>query len=159
MNYTDWNVLLITLSQNGVEINKNLTMRIDIEKMDYLTVKTLLIDVLVMMTSETLRSQANSDLPSNCNNWDEINISLFLDDVFYKNVTLNRTEFTNDLIDSNEFFYNKFIELSELTLSDPQIIDPIIIQNNEGVNGTFTTVDGFTISVKDGLITSITQNL
>ena len=121
-------------------------------------VKTLLIDVLSMMTSETLRSQVNSELPSNCNNWDEMNISLFLDDDLFKNDTLNRTEFTNDLLDSNDFFYNKFIELSELTLSDPQILDPNTNQTTEGINGTFTTVDGFTIIVTDGLITSITQN-
>lgn len=158
MNYTDWNVLLITLFQNGVEINKSFTMRSDIEKMDNLMVKTLLIDVLSMMTSETLRSQVNSELPSNCNNWDEMNISLFLDDDLFKNDTLNRTEFTNDLLDSNDFFYNKFIELSELTLSDPQILDPNTNQTTEGINGTFTTVDGFTIIVTDGLITSITQN-
>jgi hypothetical protein len=158
MNYTDWNVLLITLFQNGVEINKSFTMRSDIEKMDNLTVKTLLIDVLSMMTSETLRSQVNSELPPNCNNWDNVSISLFLDNDLFKNVTLNRTEFTNDLLDSNNFFYDKFIELSELTLSEPQIINPQTNQTTEGINGTFTTVDGFTIIVTDGLITSITQN-
>ena len=159
MNYTDWNVLLITLFQNGVEINKSFTMRSDIEKMDSLTTKTLLIDVLVMMTSETLKSQPNSDLPSNCNNWDNVSITLSLDNDSFKNVTLNRTEFTNDLLDSNNFFYNKFIELSELTLSEPQIINPQTNQTTEGINGTFTTVDGFTIIVTDGLITSISQNL
>ena len=158
MNYTDWNILLITLFQNGVEINKSFTMRSDIEKMDNLTVKTLLIDVLSMMTSETLRSQVNSDLPPNCNNWDEMNISLFLNDVSFKNDTLNRTEFDNDLLVSNDFFYNKFIELSELTLSDPPIMDPNTNQTTEGINGTFTTVDGFTRLVTDGLITSISQN-
>jgi hypothetical protein len=158
MNYTDWNVLLITLFQNGVEINKSFTMRSDIEKMDNLTVKNLLIDVLSMMTSETLRSQVNSVLPPNCNNWDEMNISLFLNDVSFKNDILNRTEFDNDLLVSNDFFYNKFIELSELTLSDPPIMDPNTNQTTEGINGTFTTVDGFTIIVTDGLITSISQN-
>lgn len=149
---------MITLFQNGVEINKSFTMRSDIEKMDTLTVKTLLVDVLSMMTSETLRSQVNLELPPNCNNWDNVSVSLFLDDDSFKNVTLNRTEFTNDLLDSNNFFYNKFIELSELTLSEPQIINPQTNQTTEGINGTFTTVDGFTIIVTDGLITSITQN-
>jgi len=158
MNYIDWNILVITLFQNGVEINKSFTMRSDIEKMDTLTVKTLLVDVLSMMTSETLRSQVNLELPPNCNNWDNVSVSLFLDDDSFKNVTLNRTEFTNDLLDSNNFFYNKFIELSELTLSEPQIINPQTNQTTEGINGTFTTVDGFTIIVTDGLITSITQN-
>lgn len=155
MNYTDWNVLLITLFQNEVVINKSLTMRSDIEKMDSLTVKTLLIDVLVMMTSETLRSQSNSYLPLNCNNWDNLSISLSLGDDSYKNIILNRTEFTNNLLDSNDFLYDKFIELSELTLSEPQTFNPQTNQNTEGINGTFTTVDGFTIIVKDGLITSI----
>jgi hypothetical protein len=155
MNYTDWNVLLITLFQNGIMINKSFTMRSDIEKMDGLSVKNLLIDVLVMMTSETLRSQPNSDLPSNCNNWDNVSISLSLDDDLYKNVILNRSEFTNDLLESNDFFYSKFIELSELILIEPQILNPQTNQNTEGINGTFTTVDGFTITVKDGLITSI----
>jgi hypothetical protein len=126
--------------------------------MDTLTVKTLLVDVLSMMTSETLRSQVNLELPPNCNNWDNVSISLFLDNDLFKNVTLNRTEFTNDLLDSNNFFYDKFIELSELTLSEPQIINPQTNQTTEGINGTFTTVDGFTIIVTDGLITSITQN-
>ena len=158
MNYTDWNILVITLFQNEVETNKSFTMRSDIEKMDTLTVKTLLTDVLIMMTSETLRSHVNSDLPPNCNNWDNVSVSLFLDDDSFKNVTLNRTEFTNDLLDSNNFFYDKFIELSELTLSEPQIINPQTNQTTEGINGTFTTVDGFTIIVTDGLITSITQN-
>jgi len=158
MNYIDWNILVITLFQNGVEINKSFTMRSDIEKMDTLTVKTLLVDVLSMMTSETLRSQVNLELPPNCNNWDNVSVSLFLDDDSFKNVTLNRTEFTNDLLDSNNFFYDKFIELSELTLSEPQIINPQTNQTTEGINGTFTTVDGFTIIVTDGLITSITQN-
>jgi|688.fasta_scaffold73326_2 hypothetical protein len=158
MNYIDWNILVITLFQNGVEINKSFTMRSDIEKMDTLTVKTLLVDVLSMMTSETLRSQVNLELPPNCNNWDNVSISLFLDNDLFKNVTLNRTEFTNDLLDSNNFFYDKFIELSELTLSEPQIINPQTNQTTEGINGTFTTVDGFTIIVTDGLITSITQN-
>jgi hypothetical protein len=158
MNYIDWNILVITLFQNGVEINKSFTMRSDIEKMDTLTVKTLLVDVLSMMTSETLRSQVNLELPPNCNNWDNVSISLFLDNDSFKNVTLNRTEFTNDLLDSNNFFYDKFIELSELTLSEPQIINPQTNQTTEGINGTFTTVDGFTIIVTDGLITSITQN-
>jgi hypothetical protein len=130
-------------------------MRSDIEKMDGLSVKNLLIDVLVMMTSETLRSQPNSDLPSNCNNWDNVSISLSLDDDLYKNVILNRSEFTNDLLESNDFFYSKFIELSELILIEPQILNPQTNQNTEGINGTFTTVDGFTITVKDGLITSI----
>lgn len=155
MNYTDWNILLITLFQNGIIINKSLTMRSDIEKMDSLTVKNLLIDVLSMMTSETLRSQVNSVLPPNCNNWDEMTISLLLDDDSYKNVILNRTEFTNDLLDSNDFLYNKFIELSEIVLSEPEILNPNITQNMGGINGTFTTVDGFTITVTDGLITSI----
>ena len=158
MNYIDWNILVITLFQNGVEINKSFTMRSDIEKMDTLTVKTLLVDVLSMMTSETLRSQVNLELPPNCNNWDNVSISLFLDNDSFKNVTLNRTEFTSDLLDSNNFFYDKFIELSELTLSEPQIINPQTNQTTEGINGTFTTVDGFTIIVTDGLITSITQN-
>lgn len=158
MNYIDWNILVITLFQNGVEINKSFTMRSDIEKMDVLVVKTLLVDVLSMMTSETLRSQVNLELPPNCNNWDNVSISLFLDNDLFKNVTLNRTEFTNDLLDSNNFFYDKFIELSELTLSEPQIINPQTNQTTEGINGTFTTVDGFTIIVTDGLITSITQN-
>jgi hypothetical protein len=158
MNYIDWNILVITLFQNGVEINKSFTMRSDIEKMDVLVVKTLLVDVLSMMTSETLRSQVNLELPPNCNNWDNVSISLFLDNDSFKNVTLNRTEFTNDLLDSNNFFYDKFIELSELTLSEPQIINPQTNQTTEGINGTFTTVDGFTIIVTDGLITSITQN-
>jgi hypothetical protein len=126
--------------------------------MDVLVVKTLLVDVLSMMTSETLRSQVNLELPPNCNNWDNVSISLFLDNDSFKNVTLNRTEFTNDLLDSNNFFYDKFIELSELTLSEPQIINPQTNQTTEGINGTFTTVDGFTIIVTDGLITSITQN-
>jgi len=155
MNYTDWNVLLITLFQNEVVINKSLTMRSDIEKMDSLTVKTLLIDVLVMMTSETLRSQANSYLPLNCNNWDNLSISLYLDNDSYKNIILNRTEFTDNLLNSNDFLYDKFIELSELILSEPQTFNPQTNQNTEGINGTFTTVDGFTIIVKDGLITSI----
>ena len=155
MNYTDWNVLLITLFQNGLMINKSFTMRSDIEKMDSLTTKTLLIDVLVMMTSETLKSQPNSDLPSNCNNWDNVSISLSLGDDLYKNVILNRSEFTNDLLESNNFFYDKFIELSEIVLSEPQILNPNINQNMGGINGTFTTVDGFTITVTDGLITSI----
>ena len=155
MNYTDWNVLLITLFQNGIMINKSFTMRSDIEKMDSLTTKTLLIDVLVMMTSETLKSQPNSDLPSNCNNWDNVSISLSLDDDLYKNVILNRSEFTNDLLESNDFFYDKFIELSEIVLSEPQILNPNTNQNMGGINGTFTTVDGFTITVTDGLITSI----
>ena len=155
MNYTDWNVLLITLFQNGLMINKSFTMRSDIEKMDSLTTKTLLIDVLVMMTSETLKSQPNSDLPSNCNNWDNVSISLSLGDDLYKNVILNRSEFTNDLLESNDFFYDKFIELSEIVLSEPQILNPNTNQNMGGINGTFTTVDGFTITVTDGLITSI----
>ena len=155
MNYTDWNVLLITLFQNGLMINKSFTMRSDIEKMDSLTTKTLLIDVLVMMTSETLKSQPNSDLPSNCNNWDNVSISLSLGDDLYKNVILNRSEFTNDLLESNNFFYDKFIELSEIVLSEPQILNPNTNQNMGGINGTFTTVDGFTITVTDGLITSI----
>jgi hypothetical protein len=155
MNYTDWSVLLITLFQNGIMINKSFTMRSDIEKMDSLTTKTLLIDVLVMMTSETLKSQPNSDLPSNCNNWDNVSISLSLDDGLYKNVILNRSEFTNDLLESNNFFYDKFIELSEIVLSEPQILNPNTNQNMGGINGTFTTVDGFTITVTDGLITSI----
>jgi hypothetical protein len=155
MNYTDWNILLITLFQDGVEINKSFTMRADIEKMDNLMVKTLLIDVLSMMTSETLRSQPNSYLPSNCNNWDEMNLSLLLDDFTYKNVTLNRTEFTNDLFDSKDFLYTKFIELSEIVLTETQISNLVTNQNNIGINGTFTTVDGLIITVTDGLITSI----
>jgi hypothetical protein len=155
MNYTDWNVLLITLFQNGIMVNKSFTMRSDIEKMDSLSVKNLLVDVLIMMTSETLRSQPNLESPPNCNNWDNLSISLSLDDDLYKNVILNRTEFTNDLLESNDFFYGKFIELSELILIEPQILNPQTNQNTEGINGTFTTVDGFTITVKDGLITSI----
>jgi hypothetical protein len=155
MNYTDWNALLITLFQNGLMINKSFTMRSDLEKMDSLTTKTLLIDVLVMMTLETLKSQPNSDLPSNCNNWDNVSISLSLGDDLYKNVILNRSEFTNDLLESNDFFYDKFIELSEIVLSEPQILNPNTNQNTGGINGTFTTVDGFTITVTDGLITSI----
>jgi hypothetical protein len=114
MNYTDyteWNGLSISLFQNGVEISKNLTMRSDIEKMDSLTVKTLLIDVLSTMTSETLKTQTNSDLPPNCNDWDEMSLSLFLYDNQYKTVILNRTEFTSNLPESNDFLYNKYIEL------------------------------------------------
>ena len=112
MNYTDWNILVITLYLNGGTINKSLTMRVDIEKMDSLMVKTLLIDVLYMMTSETFKTQTNSDLPLNCNNWDEMSLSLFLYDDQYKNVILNRTEFTSNLLESNDFLYGKFIELS-----------------------------------------------
>ena len=111
MNYTDWNILVITLYQNGTEINKSSTMRVDIEKMDSLMVKTLLIDVLFMMTSETFKTQTNSDLPLNCNNWDEMSLSLFLYDNEYKNIILNRSEFTSDLLESNDFLYNKYIEL------------------------------------------------
>ena len=112
MNYTDWNILVITLYQNGTEINKSTTMRVDIEKMDSLMVKTLLIDILFMMTSETFKTQTNSDLPLNCNNWDEMSLSLFLYDNEYKNIILNRSEFTSDLLESNDFLYNKYIELS-----------------------------------------------
>lgn len=112
MNYTDWNILVITLYQNGTEINKSSTMRVDIEKMDSLMVKTLLIDILFMMTSETFKTQTNSDLPLNCNNWDEMSLSLFLYDNEYKNIILNRSEFTSDLLESNDFLYNKYIELS-----------------------------------------------
>jgi len=111
MNYTDWNILVITLYQNGVTIHKSSTMRVDIEKMDSLMVKTLLIDVLFMMTSETFKTQTNSDLPLNCNNWDEMSLSLFLYDNEYKNIILNRSEFTSDLLESNDFLYNKYIEL------------------------------------------------
>jgi len=121
MNYTDWNGLIITLFQNGSELNKNLIMRVDIEKMNNLIVKTLLIDVLSMMTSENLKTQTNSDLTSNCNNWDEMSLSLFLDNVLYGNIILNRIEFTSNLIDSNDFLYNKFIELSGIVISDTQI--------------------------------------
>ena len=111
MNYTDWNILVTTLYQNGITINKSSTMRVDIEKMDGLIVKTLLIDFLTMMTSETFKTQTNSDLPLNCNNWDEMSLSLFLNDDQYKNVILNRSEFTSDLLESNDFLYNKYIEL------------------------------------------------
>ena len=111
MNYTDWNILVITLYQNGNTINKSSTMRVDIEKMDGLIVKTLLIDVLTIMTSETFKTQTNSDLPLNCNNWDEMSLSLFLYDNEYKNIILNRSEFTSDLLESNDFLYNKYIEL------------------------------------------------
>jgi len=111
MNYTDWNILVITLYQNGITINKSSTMRVDIEKMDDLIVKTLLIDVLSMMTSETFKTQTNSELPLNCNNWDEMSLSLFSYDDQYKNIILNRTEFTSNLLDSNDFLYNKYIEL------------------------------------------------
>jgi hypothetical protein len=117
MNYTDWNILVITLYQNGVTIHKSSTMRVDIEKMDSLMVKTLLIDVLFMMTSETLKTQTNSDLPLNCNNWDEMSLSLFLYDDQYKNVILNRTEFTSNLLESNDFLYSKFIELTGTVLN------------------------------------------
>jgi hypothetical protein len=111
MNYTDWNILVITLYQNGGTIYKSSTMRVDIEKMDALIVKTLLIDNLSMMTSETLKTQTNSDLPPNCNNWDEMSLSLFLYDDQYKNVILNRTEFTSNLPESNDFLYDKYMEL------------------------------------------------
>ena len=111
MNYTDWNILVITLYQNGIMTNKSSTMRVDIEKMDGLIVKTLLIDFLTMMTSETFKTQTNSDLPLNCNNWDEMSLSLFLNDNQYKNVILNRSEFTSDLLESNDFLYDKYIEL------------------------------------------------
>lgn len=111
MNDTEWNGLSITLFQNGFEISKNLTMRVDIEKMDSLMVKTLLIDVLSMMTSETLKTQINLDLPPNCDNWDEMSMSLFLYDDLYKKVILNRSEFTSNLLESNDFLYNKYIEL------------------------------------------------
>ena len=47
----------------------------------------------------------------NCNNWDEMSLSLFLNDDQYKNVILNRSEFTSDLLESNDFLYNKYIEL------------------------------------------------
>lgn len=157
MNYTDWDILSITLFQNGVEINKSFTMRSDIEKMDSLSVKNLLIDVLFFMTSEDLRSQIFTYLPPNCNNWDEMRLSLQLGDVLYKTTILNRSEFTINILESNNFFYNKFIELSELILNNPQIVDTTTNQNSEvvGINGTFMTVDGLTITVKDGLITSI----
>ena len=114
MNYTDWNILVITLYQNGIMTNKSSTMRVDIEKMDGLIVKTLLIDFLTMMTSETFKTQTNSDLPLNCNNWDEMSLSLFLNDNQYKNVILNRSEFTSDLLESNDFLYDKYIELLEI---------------------------------------------
>ena len=114
MNYTDWNILVITLYQNGITTNKSSTMRVDIEKMDGLIVKTLLIDFLTMMTSETFKTQTNSDLPLNCNNWDEMSLSLFLNDNQYKNVILNRSEFTSDLLESNDFLYDKYIELLEI---------------------------------------------
>jgi len=117
MNYTDWNGLIITLFQNGFELNKNLIMRVDIEKMDSLTVKTLLTDVLSMMTSETLKTQTNSDLPLNCNNWEDMSLSLFLDDVLYGNIILNRAEFTSNLLESNDFLYGKFIELTGTVLN------------------------------------------
>jgi hypothetical protein len=64
-----------------------------------------------MMTSETFKTQINSDLPLNCNNWDEMSLSLFLYDNQYKTVLLNRLEFTSDLLESNDFLYNKYIEL------------------------------------------------
>jgi hypothetical protein len=121
MNYTDWNILVITLYQNGLTINKSSTMRVDIEKMGGLMVKTLLIDVLIMMTSETLKTQTNSDIPINCNNWDEMSLSLFSYDDQYKNIVLNRTEFTSNLLESNDFLYNKFIELSGIVISETQI--------------------------------------
>jgi hypothetical protein len=92
-------------------------MRVDIEKMGGLMVKTLLIDVLIMMTSETLKTQTNSDIPINCNNWDEMSLSLFLYDDQYKNVILNRTEFTSNLLESNDFLYSKFIELTGTVLN------------------------------------------
>lgn len=121
MNYTDWNILVITLYQNGVTIHKSSTMRVDIEKMGGLVVKSLLIDVLSMMTSETLKTQTNSDIPSNCSGWDEMSLSLFLHDNQDKNVILNRTEFTSNLLESNDFLYNKFIELSGIVISETQI--------------------------------------
>ena len=121
MNYTDWNILVITLYQNGLTINKSSTMRVDIEKMGGLMVKTLLIDVLNIMTSETLKTQTNSDIPINCNNWDEMSLSLFSYDDQYKNIILNRTEFTSNLLESNDFLYNKFIELSGIVISETQI--------------------------------------
>ena len=117
MNYTDWNILVMTLYQNGVTIHKSSTMRVDIEKMGGLIVKSLLIDVLSMMTSETFKTQTNSDLPLNCNNWDEMSLSLFLYDDQYKNVILNRTEFTSNLLESNDFLYSKFIELTGTVLN------------------------------------------
>jgi hypothetical protein len=121
MNYTDWNILVITLFQNGVMVNKGFTMRADIEKMDNLMVKTSLTDFLMLMTSEFLRPQSKLDPITNCNNWDVMDMSLFLDDVLYKDIILNRTEFTSNLLESNDFLYNKFIELSGIVISETQI--------------------------------------
>lgn len=121
MNYTDWNILVITLFQNGVMVNKGVTMRADIQKMDNLMVKTSLNNFLVLMTSEFLRPQSKLDPITNCNNWDVMDMSLFLDDVLYKDIILNRTEFTSNLLESNDFLYNKFIELSGIVISETQI--------------------------------------
>ena len=157
MNYTDWDSFLITLTQNGIEINKNLTMRTDIEKMDSLSVKNLLIDVLSCMTSDTLKSGVLTYLPPNCNDWDEVSLSLYLGNTTFKNVTLNRSLFTSNLLDSKDFFYNEFIQLSELVLIELQVSTTTTQNNNQqtGINGTFMTVDGLTITVQDGLIISI----
>lgn len=161
MSYTDWDLLSITLYQNSVNINKSLTMRSDIEKMDTSMVSNLLMDVLISMTSETLRSNFNSILPPNCNNWDFLEMSLFLNETLFKTILIQRTEFSNNLSDSYDFFYNKFITLSEISLLEPQAIESGTTENNQvtsgqtGINGTFTTVDGFTITVEGGLIISI----
>jgi hypothetical protein len=165
MEYTNWDLLIIVLYQNSLEINISTIMRRDINAMDSISVKNLLSDVSNSMVLDAIKTQNGL---SDCKNWDVIEIRLLLNDEVYKNFKSTRSEFDNNQFDLGYFLYDAFVTLSvddvdnqqTYISSDTLYSEELIINQNEepifsGITTTFKTIDGLTIIVKDGLIVSI----
>ena len=109
MEYTNWDLLIIVLYQNSLEINITTIMRRDINTMDSISIKNLLSDVSNSMVLETIKTQNGL---SDCTNWDVIEMRLLLNDNLYKNFKSTRTDFDNNGFDLGYFIYETFINLS-----------------------------------------------
>lgn len=165
MEYTNWNFLMIVLYKNTSKLNSNLIMRRDINTMDSISVKNILSDVSNSMLLDTIKTQNGV---SDCRDWDEIELSLMLDNETHKIFKSTRIEFDNNQFDLGYFLYDAFVTLSLDDVDTQQIYissdtlysEELIINQNEepifsGITTTFKTIDGLTIIVKDGLIVSI----
>ena len=164
MEYTNWNFLIIVLSQNNLEINVNLIMRRDIDAMNSLSIKNLLSEISNSMELDSVKSQYGI---SDCKNWDEIEMRLMLNDEIHKNFKSTRIDFDINPSDLGYFLYNEFITLSSDDIDNQQTYIPsetlysqeLIINQPEpslpGISTTFKTVDGLTVVIKNGLVISI----
>jgi hypothetical protein len=165
MEYTNWNLLIIVLYKNSLEISVNTIMRRDINTINSISLKNLLSEVSNSMLLDAIKTQNGI---SDCKDWDEIELRLMLNDEIYKNFKSIRIEIESSHFDLGYFLYDSFVSLSADDIDNQQIYTPsnilyseelVINQSNpifSGISTTFRTIDGLTINVRDGLIISIT---